>query len=456
MSKDRSPRPFTAIILAAGEGTRMKSKLPKVLHRIAGLSMIGHVTLMARQAGAEEIIVVRSASGQEVEDAVLAIDSDVKFAVQDPPQGTGHAVQCAVPELASETRDVLVLYADTPLLREDNIFGLQKALEDGASVAVLGFHPKDPAAYGRLVVGPGDVLEAIVEYNDAGDRERSIDFCNSGVMAIKGPALRPLLDKLTNRNAKSEYYLTDLVAHAHEAGDSCKAVEARENDVLGVNARDELASAEAIFQRRKRRDVMQAGTTLLDPSTTYFSWDTSLAEDVTVEPNVFFGTGVTVERGATIHAFSHLEGAQVGERVHIGPFARLRPEAKIGKDAKIGNFVEVKKASVEAGVKISHLSYIGDARIGEASNIGAGTITVNYDGYNKHTTDIGKGVFIGSNSALVAPVKIGDNANVAAGSTITEDVSKNAMAIARGRQVSKEGRAKTYRAEKAKEKAEKK
>lgn len=456
MSDNSAERPFTAVILAAGDGSRMKSARPKVLHEIGGLSMLGHVMHLAKEAGAAEIVIVRSAAGEAVEQEARAQNSDVKIAVQDPPQGTGHAVQCALPELDDSELDVVVLYADTPLLRPKNVTDLLSALEEGHSIAVLGFHPEDPAAYGRLVVGPGNELEAIVEFNDGSDRERAIDYCNSGVMAVKGRTLSSLLSKLTNKNAKKEFYLTDLVGLARGEDLSAMAVEAAADDVLGVNARVELAGAEALFQSRRRQQVMEDGVTLMDPSTTYLSWDTSFGTDCILEPNVFIAPGVTIENNVRIRANSHLEGAVIEDGAEIGPFARIRPEARIGPRAKIGNFVEVKKASIEEGAKVNHLSYIGDARVGAKTNIGAGTITCNYDGFNKYVTDIGSDVFIGSNTALVAPVSVGDGANVAAGSTITEKVPGDALGVARGRQSNKEGWAVTFRAQKAQEKEQKK
>ncbi|TNE38264.1 MAG: bifunctional UDP-N-acetylglucosamine diphosphorylase/glucosamine-1-phosphate N-acetyltransferase GlmU [Alphaproteobacteria bacterium] len=454
MSDTSNSHPFTAVILAAGEGTRMKSKKSKVLHEVGGLSMLGHVMRLAHEAGAEEIVVVRSAGekGDAVEAEARRIDPGVRIALQDPPQGTGHAVQCAVPVMTQSNRDMVVLYADTPLLRLENIAGLLDCLKDNQAVTVLGFHPEDPAQYGRLVMGLGDDLEAIVEFNEASEVQHAITYCNSGVMAIRGALQEDLLKRLTNDNAKGEYYLTDLVAHARDLGHPCKAVEALEEDVLGVNSRSELARAEGIFQRRLRAEMMRQGVTLISPESVFFAFDTTIGRDCVIEPNVFFGPGVTIGEGVSIHANSHLVGARVADGADIGPFARLRPDADIGEGARIGNFVEVKKATVEKGAKVNHLSYIGDARIGEKTNIGAGTITCNYDGYNKYVTDIGANVFIGSNTALVAPVTVEDGANVAAGSTITDHVPGDAFAIARGRQVIKEGRAKVYRAEKAKEK----
>lgn len=451
MSKETLSRPFAAVILAAGEGTRMKSDRPKVLHAVGGLSMIGHVINLARANGAAEIVVVRGVSGEAIEAEAKRLAPEAKFAVQDPPLGTGHAVQAAMSALEGFDGDILVLYADTPMLRPENLAALRESFDTGASISVLGFRPKDPAQYGRLIAAGSArsnhyALQAIVEYNDADPVERAVGFCNSGVMAIRGAEAAKLLAGLTNNNTKGEYYLTDLVGLARKAGLDCVAVEASEDDVLGVNSRVELAQAEAVFQARARHQAMKDGVTLLDPATTYFSFDTELGRDIIVGPGVVFGAGVAVADGATIKAFSHIEGATIKTKAQVGPFVRLRPGAEIGEEAKIGNFVEIKKATIEQGAKVSHLSYIGDARVGAGSNIGAGTITCNYDGFNKYFTDIGTNVFVGSNTALVAPVKVGDGANIGAGSTITKDVPGDALAVARGRQSILAGWAKTYRA----------
>jgi bifunctional UDP-N-acetylglucosamine pyrophosphorylase/glucosamine-1-phosphate N-acetyltransferase len=461
MSNENARRRFAVMILAAGEGTRMKSARSKVLHEIGGLSMIGHVIHLARDIGAAEVVIVRSAKGEAIEEQARRLAPEAKFAIQDPPLGTGHAVQAGLSALDGFDGDILVLYADTPMLRLENLAALRDGFDTGASVCVLGFHPQHPAEYGRLVVAGWasselPQLQAIVEFGDANEVQRAIDFCNSGVMAIAGDKATDLLGSLTNENAKGEYYLTDLVGLARHAGLDCVAVEAQEDDVIGVNSRVELAQAEAIFQARARHKAMSEGVTLLDPATTYFSFDTHFGRDIVVGPNVMFGVGVSVGDGATIKAFSHIEGAIIAAGAEVGPFARLRPGAEIGEGAKVGNFVEIKKATIESGAKVNHLTYIGDARVGTKSNIGAGTITCNYDGYNKFFTDIGADVFVGSNTALVAPVKISDGANIAAGSTITKDVPSDTLAVARGRQSNLAGKAKSYRAKLAAEKAKKK
>ncbi|MEK7264923.1 MAG: bifunctional UDP-N-acetylglucosamine diphosphorylase/glucosamine-1-phosphate N-acetyltransferase GlmU, partial [Pseudomonadota bacterium] len=340
---------------------------------------------------------------------------------------------------------VVVLYADTPLVEAATLNALIEEVAGGAAVAVLGFTPDDPGAYGRLKLGTDGSLEAIIEAKDASAEELAIEIVNSGVMAIESAFLTRALPQLTDANAKREYYLTDIVAIARKEGRACAVVEADEDEVVGVNSRVELAVAEEIFQDRRRLASMEEGVTLIDPATVYFSFDTKIAGDVVIEPNVFFGPGVAVASGATIKAFSHLEGASVGAGASVGPFARLRPGARLGEEAKVGNFVEVKNADLGPGAKVSHLTYIGDAAIGAKANIGAGTITCNYDGFSKHKTEIGAGAFIGSNTALVAPVKIGEGAYVGSGSVITKDVEADALAVARGRQSEIKGWAAKFR-----------
>jgi bifunctional UDP-N-acetylglucosamine pyrophosphorylase / glucosamine-1-phosphate N-acetyltransferase len=447
-------KPFAAVILAAGKGTRMKSSRSKVLHEIGGLSLIGHVIAVVEMAGASRTIVISGHDGEAVAAEAKVRAQNFDHGVQDPPQGTGHAVQVAlnaVPDLAGFDGDVIVLFGDTPLLRTENIEALQRGRAEGASVVVLGFRPEDPSQYGRLMVC-GEMaegvhaLDAIVEFKDAGPEERAVGFCNGGALLIEGAHVARLIGDLDNKNANGEYYLTDVVGLAVKAGLKAAAVEANADDVMGVNSRADLADAEAVFQGRARAEAMAAGATLRDPSTVYFSFDTKLGQDVVVGQNVVFAPGVDVADDVTIKPFSHLEGTRVGARAQVGPFARLRPEAKIGKDAKIGNFVEIKKATIKKGAKVSHLTYIGDAVVGAGTNIGAGTITCNYDGYNKYFTEIGHNVFVGSNSALVAPVKIGDGANIAAGSTVTTDVPGDALGVARGKQRNIDGWAGKYRA----------
>jgi bifunctional UDP-N-acetylglucosamine pyrophosphorylase/glucosamine-1-phosphate N-acetyltransferase len=439
--------PTAAIILAAGKGTRMKSNLPKVLHKVAGLPMVGHSVTQALKAGCAPIAVVTAPGMEAVADAARKIGGEIDVAIQKEQLGTAHAVLAARPMLGELEGNLLILYGDTPLLTAETIDNILAALNDdpNCAVAVLGFIPDEPGAYGRLVLGEDGSLERIVEAKDASDEELAIELCNSGVIALRGNTAWELLKQIDNKNAKAEYYLTDVVELARKAGYRAVAVEADADEVLGVNSRNELAVAEAIFQYRTRQAHMAAGVTLIDPDSVFFSADTTIAPDVLIEPNVYFGSGVSIETGAHIKAFSHIEGASIGANTVVGPFARLRPGTHLGEDVKIGNFVEIKQSDIAAGAKISHLSYIGDATLGSEANIGAGTITCNYDGYHKYRTVIGSDVFIGSNSALVAPVIIGDGAMVAAGSVITEDVAPDALALARSRQSEKPERAKQFR-----------
>ncbi len=443
--------PRAAVILAAGQGTRMRSATPKPLHAVAGKSMLRWSVDLARAAGAARIVAVVGAHGPEVGEAARALGVDV--AVQDPPLGTGHAVQAAQAALAGHEGAVVVLYADTPLIRPETLAEAFGALDAGASLAVLGFEPDDPGSYGRLIVGQDGALERIVEAKDASPDELAVRLCNSGVLAAPGPLMFELLDLVTNDNAKGEYYLTDLAALTRARGLGAAVVRAAADDVLGVNSRADLAAVEAAFQRRARRAAMDAGVTLVAPETVFFSADTELSADVTVEPHVVFGPGVAAERGAVIRAFCHLEGCRVREDAQVGPYARLRPGADIGPRARVGNFVEAKNATLGAGAKASHLTYLGDAEIGPEANIGAGTITCNYDGFAKHRTVIGEGAFVGSNTALVAPVTIGSRAMIGAGSTIIGDVPSDALAIARGEQREIADGAVSFRARRAKDQA---
>ncbi len=450
--------PIAAVILAAGKGTRMKSGLPKVMHPVAGLPMVGHVLQLALKLDAAPIAVVTSSGMEQVAALARDIAGDVDIAIQKEQLGTAHAVLAARTALGELDGILLVLYGDTPLLTEASAKQLIAAVESDkkCALAVLGFIPDDAGSYGRLVLDDAGELAAIVEAKDANEDELAIELCNSGVMAIRANLVWKLLQQIKNENAKSEYYLTDIVALARAAGHKAVAVEGDADEVLGVNSRSELAVAEAVFQYRARQKFMDAGVTLIDPDSVYFAADTVIENDVLIEPNVFFGPAVTIRKGAHIKAFSHIEGAEIGVNSSVGPFARLRPGTKLGGDVKIGNFVELKAADVKDGAKISHLSYVGDASVGEDANIGAGTITCNYDGYLKYKTVIGKNVFVGSNSALVAPVTLGDGALIAAGSVITEDVAADALAIARGAQTAKPGAAKEFRTKKAAEKQAKK
>ncbi len=438
-------RTCLAIVLAAGEGVRMRSSLPKVLHAIGGRSLIDHVLTAAMRAGGADIAVVVGPDHAAVEAEAKRIAPKAEVFQQRERLGTAHAVLSARSALARKRDDILVIFGDTPLIRSETLAQLRGALAKGAAVAVLGFRPADPKGYGRLVMRGNDLL-AIREENDGSAEERKIAFCNGGLMALAGDKALALLDRIGNANTKGEYYLTDAVAIARDMGLQAVAIETSEDDVRGINTKAQLAEAEAVLQKRLRSAALEAGVTMTAPDTVFLSTDTKFGKDVTIEPNVVFGPGVTVEDGATIRAFSHLEGARVGKGARVGPFARLRPGAELGADVHIGNFVEVKAASIEAGAKANHLAYIGDARVGEGANIGAGTITCNYDGVGKHKTDIGKGAFVGSNSSLVAPVKIGDGAYVGSGSVITKDVPADALAVERALLTVKEGWAKRFRA----------
>ncbi|MFC4270220.1 bifunctional UDP-N-acetylglucosamine diphosphorylase/glucosamine-1-phosphate N-acetyltransferase GlmU [Sneathiella chungangensis] len=439
---------IAAVVLAAGAGTRMKSAKAKVMHEVGGRPMISH--LLATVGGLDPAkIVVVTAPGME---AVQKEVAPAEIAIQQEALGTGHAVAAALGSLKGFTGDVLILYGDTPLIEAATLHKMieKRRAEKDCAVVVLGFEPDDPAEYGRLVTDASGNLTAIVEFADASAEERAVGLCNSGVMAIDGAHLAHLIEAVDNKNAKGEYYLTDIVGIAIGNGLTCAYVKGEEEELLGVNNRAQLAEAEAIAQKRWRAAAMADGATLIDPDTVWFSHDTKLGRDVVIEPGVFFGPRVTVGDNVRIKAYSHLEGTTIGEAAQIGPFARLRPGAEIAKDVKIGNFVEVKKSQIEMGAKVSHLSYIGDARIGAEANIGAGTITCNYDGFDKFKTDIGAGAFIGSNTALVAPVKIGDGAIVGAGSTISKDVAADALVIERAEEKQKPGWAKRFRDLKAK------
>lgn len=436
-----------AIILAAGQGTRMKSSLPKVLHPVGGQAMVDWSIQLAKRVGCERIVTVVSANSDQLANHVEVALGEGATAVQDPPLGTGHAVRAAEKALDGFKGDIIVLYGDTPLIPSTAVEALFQELEAGAGVGVLGFHADDPGAYGRLVTSANGDLEAIVEAKDASPSELKIKLCNSGVMACRAERLFRLLSRVTNNNKKGEYYLTDIVGLAREEGASCKVVTCSEADVMGVNSRVELAKAEAAFQARRREELLISGVTMTAPETVFLSHDTIIENDVVIEPNVVFGPEVHVRSGATIRAFSHLEGAIVDEGAEIGPYARLRPGARIGEGAKIGNFVEVKKTKIGKGAKANHLAYLGDGDVGANANIGAGTIFCNYDGFFKYQTRVGEGAFIGSNSALVAPVTIGKGAFVGSGSVVTEDVSDDALALARGRQTEKAGWASAFRAE---------
>lgn len=442
------------IVLAAGEGTRMRSDLPKVLHRAAGRSLLGHVLAAARDAGSEALAVVVGPGREDVAAETKKLAPEARVYVQEERRGTAHAVLAAREALAEGYDDVLIVYGDTPLVRAETLKRLRAPLARGAGVTVLGFEAQDPTGYGRLI-SEGANLVAIREEKDATDEERAIRLSNGGLMSLSGAHALDLLGRIGDQNAKREFYLTDAVEVAVMSGLVVAVEAAPEAEVQGVNTRAQLATVEAAFQSRLRAAALEGGATLIAPETVFFSHDTALGRDVTVEPNVVFAPGVTVADGATIHAFSHLEGAEVGPGVSVGPFARLRPGTRLGAGAKVGNFVEVKNAEVEPGAKLNHLTYVGDARVGARANLGAGTITCNYDGVSKFRTDIGADAFIGSNTALIAPVVIGDGAYVGTGSVVTEDVPADALAIARSRQVTKPGRAASLRAAQKAKKAAK-
>ena len=433
--------PLAVVILAAGQGTRMKSTLPKVLHRIAGRPMLGHVLAVARALGAARMVVVTAPGAEQV--AALAKEWGAESAIQDRQLGTGHAVMAARPALGDFSGNVLVLFGDTPLLTAATLARLVNRLRS-ADIAGLGFNAANPTGYGRMII-EGDALVRIVEEKDASPEERKLTRVFAGMLAGKAATVFELLAKVGNQNAQGEFYLTDLIAIARDRGLKSAVVEGLESEMLGVNSRAQLADAEAAFQARRRRELMEQGVTFLAPDTVFLSADTVIEPDATIAQYVVFGPSVTVRKGAEIRAFCHIENAEIGANAIVGPFARLRGGAKLDDNVDIGNFVELKNAHLETGVKAHHLTYIGDAHVGARANIGAGTITCNYDGVSKHRTEIGANAFIGSNAALVAPIKIGEGAIVAAGSVITEEVPDNALALGRARQVTKPGRAATIR-----------
>jgi bifunctional UDP-N-acetylglucosamine pyrophosphorylase/glucosamine-1-phosphate N-acetyltransferase len=414
------------------------------MHELGGRTLLAHVVNALAASGTHELAIVVGPDQDTVRDEARRIAPKAQIFEQSERKGTAHAVLSASKALRRGADDVLVVFSDTPLVRSATLAKLRGALAEGAAVAVLGFRPADPKGYGRLIT-QRDELTAIREDRDATPDERTIDFCNGGLMALAGKHALAILGRVGNKNAKHEYYLTDAVAIARSMGLKAKAIETSEDDVRGINTKSQLAEAEAVLQRRLRAAAMESGVTMVAPETVFLSADTKFGKDVIVEPNVVFGPGVVVGDGALIRSFSHLEGARVGKGARVGPFARLRPGTDLGKDVHIGNFVEVKEARIEDAAKVNHLTYIGDARVGQGANIGAGTITCNYDGVAKHRTEIGKGAFIGSNTALVAPVKVGDNAYIGTGTVVTKDVPAGALAIGRARQTVKEGWAKRLR-----------
>lgn len=425
------------VILAAGQGTRMNSDLPKVLHQVAGAPLLVHAMQSAASLCPDRTVVVAGHGAEQVGAAARAYDEEATVVLQEEQLGTGHAVLQAKDALAGFDGDVIVLYGDTPFIRPETLEAMIEARAKN-DVVVLGFEPRDPARYGRLVM-TGDTLDRIVEYKDASDAERAIGLCNSGVIAASCATLFDLLSKVGNDNASGEYYLTDIIGLAKGAGLSATAVLCAEEETMGVNSRTDLAAAEAAFQTRARAEALDNGVTLSAPDTVFFAYDTVVGRDTVIEQNVIFGPEVTIESETRIRAFSHLEGCHVSRGSTVGPFARLRPGAELAEDVHIGNFVEIKNATLDAGAKVNHLSYIGDASVGEKTNIGAGTITCNYDGVFKHKTEIGARAFIGSNTMLVAPVKVGDEAMTGSGSVVTMDVPDGALALGRAKQVNKDG-----------------
>lgn len=427
----------SVIILAAGKGTRMESDLPKVLHHLAGAPMLLHVMKSSATLEPERLVIIAGHGADAVGAVARDYSETAQVVLQSEQLGTGHAVSQAKSALADCTGDVIVLYGDTPFVRPETLQALLAARKT-ADIVLLGFQAANAGRYGRLVM-QGSAVSRIVEYKDASEQERAITFCNSGVICAKADVLFSLLEAVGNDNASKEYYLTDIVQLANDRNLSVTAVHCDEAETMGINSRAELAQAEASFQSRTRMEMMALGVSLTAPETVYFAYDTVLGRDSQVEPNVVFGPGVTVENGARIRAFSHLEGCHISSGAVVGPYARLRPGTELAENVRIGNFVEIKNARIEDGAKVNHLSYIGDANIGEASNIGAGTVTCNYDGVGKHRTEIGASVFIGSNTMLVAPVTVGDAAMTASGSVITKNVEPGALAIARSEQSNKPG-----------------
>jgi len=439
-------RPLLIVILAAGKGTRMKSAVPKVMHEIAGRTMLGHALNACQELGAETIAVVVGPDMEDVRAAALQQVPDAGVYIQERQDGTAGAVLAAREAIANHKGDVLVQYADTPLLTVGTLERLHARLDDETGVAVLGFDASDPSGYGRLLTGADGWLQAIREDKDASDDERRITLCNSGVMAFRLDNLLGVLDRIGNANAKGEFYLTDAIEIARSDGARAGVVVCTEDEVMGINSRDQLALAEALYQKHARLAVMLEGATLIAPETVWFSYDTKIGRDVVIQPNVFFGPGVTIGDNVEILANCHFEQSRIGAGSRVGPFARFRPGAQLGEHVRIGNFVEVKNTVLGDGAKANHLSYLGDGEIGAGSNIGAGTIFCNYDGFEKHRTVLGPGVFIGSNASLVAPVKIGEGAYVGAGSVITKNVAADALAVTRASQEERPGWAAKFRA----------
>jgi len=437
-------RSSLTVVLAAGEGTRMRSSLPKVLHPVAGQPLLAHVLQAAPAGAGARLAVVIGPDHKAVADEVHRLRPAAETFVQRERLGTAHAVLAARAAIARSADDLLVVFGDTPLISAETFARMRAPLAQGAALTVLGFHAADPTGYGRLLMD-GNRLVAIREHADASADERKITLCNAGVMAFDGRVAPKILDQIGNANSKGEYYLVDAVAIVRKMGLEAVVIETKEDEVRGINTKAQLAEAEAVMQARLRKAAMDAGVTLIAPETVYLAADTTFGKDVTIEPFVVIGPGVSIADGAVIHSFSHIVQATIGKNASVGPYARLRPGTSLGDGARIGNFVETKAAILEAGVKVNHLSYIGDAEVGANSNIGAGTITCNYDGFSKHKTTIGKGAFVGTNSSLVAPVTIGNGAYIGSGSVITRDVPDDAMAVERSPQSVREGGAVRYR-----------
>jgi bifunctional UDP-N-acetylglucosamine pyrophosphorylase/glucosamine-1-phosphate N-acetyltransferase len=438
-------RRFAVIILAAGQGTRMRSDTHKVLHPIANRPMLLHLLDRVDALGADKKVVVVGKGRDQVERAIEG--RGVIISHQAEQLGTGHAVQQAADALGDYDGPIIILYGDTPFVETDTLRRMLDRLngDGGPGVVVLASSPADPLKYGRIILGEGDHIAKMVEYKDASEEERAVRLCNSGMMAVRARDLFRWLDKVGNDNAAGEYYLPDIVNIAAAEGRDAVVIEGDPYEAAGVNSRAELAHLELEWQRRRREQALDEGATLIDPESVWFAFDTKLGRDVTVEPHVVFGPGVEIADGAVIHAFSHIEGAVIGSKASIGPFARIRPGTRLGEKSKVGNFVEIKKAELGDGAKVNHLSYVGDAYVGPKANIGAGTITCNYDGFGKYPTKIGAGAFIGSNTALVAPVTVGDGAIVGAGSVITKDVEPDSLAIERNEQKGISGWARRFR-----------
>ncbi|KRQ94872.1 bifunctional UDP-N-acetylglucosamine diphosphorylase/glucosamine-1-phosphate N-acetyltransferase GlmU [Bradyrhizobium valentinum] len=447
-------RSSLTVVLAAGEGTRMRSSLPKVLHPVAGQPLLAHVLDAAPHGDGASLAVVIGPDHKPVADEVRRVRPDAATFIQAERLGTAHAVLAAREAIARGSDDLLVAFGDTPLISAETFARLRAPLEKGAALAVLGFRAADPTGYGRLLL-EGGRLTAIREHADATPQERKVTLCNAGVMAFDGRRALEILGSIGNANSKGEYYLVDAVTIVREMGLEAVVIETTEDEVRGINTKAQLAEAEAVMQARLRKAALDAGVTLIAPETVYLAADTTFGNDVTIEPFVVIGPGVTIADGAVIHSFSHIVQSSIGKNALVGPYARMRPGSSLGDGAKIGNFVETKAATIEAGAKVNHLSYVGDAHVGAKANLGAGTVTCNYDGFFKHKTTIGEGAFIGTNSSLVAPVKIGNGAYIGSGSVITKDVPDDAMAVERSPQNNREGGAARYREMKMRAKAKK-